>query len=236
MKHLDAPTWTAFLARTLPPDAQAALRAHLEESCETCEDFLAAMHQEAETDGLDGLTDDALLGLAEPAAVPDDLGFQRVLQAMEAKPKPKARPWLWAAPLIAAGLAVALIRPPSPEHLKGDGAPLELRLEVLRSEGAGKVVPLASGARLRRGEIVVFRVRLSGEACLRLYRGEGAARVALDEAPRCLAAGEHVLSAGGEALGLKAETVGPLVLVLEADRPAAKAEVRLLVEEAPPSP
>lgn len=219
MSHIDRPTWLAFLGERLSPSERARVSAHLLEPCETCEEFLATMHERAELDALDGVVDEALLGAATTARTEaaDELGFAKVLSELSgAKKRRRARTWL---PLAAAGLAAALLLRPPPEHLKGEGStPARLRLELLRADPGAEehITPLGAKGHAKVGDVLVFRVRLAEPGCLRLYAVAAENTRPIDDAPTCLPAGEHVLSSKGVVLGWPVKERGRLRLRAEA--------------------
>lgn len=222
MSHLDAQRWRDLLAGQLPAAEARALRAHLGQGCEQCEQVIAGLADQGAVDALDGAVDAALLDAsAQPAAtVFDEVGFARLQRALRSN---RSRWWLGAGvTAVAAAAAVVLyLQPAAPTSTTREkGSPAaaaatrpRLVLEVLRLDGTTPT-PLPRNSRIELGTRLVFRLVVDRPACVRLLR-TGAASETLIDQPLCLDPGEHALTDGANALAYRAEVIGPMVLQLE---------------------
>jgi len=219
VSHLDARRWRQLLAGQLPETEATALRAHLGQGCDLCEQLIAELAAQGEVDALDGVADDALLELGEVQAAPvlDEVGFARVQRSLR---RPARARWLGMATAAAAIAALAILflrssEPASPLHEKGltTAQRPAVKLDVLRLEGHTPV-PLRRGSSVEQGSAVVFRIVVPQPVCLRLLRTGAASEILVDR-PLCLDSGEHALVDGTTALAYRAEVTGPMAFVLE---------------------
>jgi hypothetical protein len=182
---------------------------------------------------LDGLADEALVGLsAPPSDALDELAFARIDRAVRGRSMRRLlRPMLaLAAVLLAAVLVRRLPAPESSSHLKGEKPALSgaVKLEVLVARG-GQVVPIAADSVVSPGDALVFQVELAKAACVQLVRTSKTGTEELLDRPACLSAGRHVIERGGQALGLPLgpEDQGELLITAQAE--GASAPVRVVV-------
>lgn len=166
MNHLTPERWQALQERR-----DDALLAHVQEGCELCDDFLAALP------GLDGEVDRALLALAPRPPSSDELAWARFRRRQRAAPKFIRYAAAAAAVVIVGAGAWAMLPPTDPTKpdagLKGRGTShLELRAALKSRDGA--LTPVAEGARVPASAALVFQVRsgVTGLARLFVQRGD----------------------------------------------------------------
>jgi hypothetical protein len=232
--HLTRERWAEILEGRFSPEERPLLLAHLEDPCEQCEQFLAEASERGEIDALDGLTDDALIGLSGPKEdALDELAFARIDRAVRIRRGRRLiRPLLALAAVL---LVAVLVRraPESSSHLKGPptvrGA---VRLQVLAARG-GQIAPLAPDSAVGPEQALLFEVELARPTCIELLRTSSRRGTEqLLERPACLSAGKHVIEQGGHALGLplRPEDQGELVITARAEGESAEsASVRVIV-------
>jgi hypothetical protein len=215
--HLNAASWRAL--RNHEPAAVAYFARHLAAPCEACEAFLA---EPSEQDGLDALTDEALMATAGLPPREDALGWERVRR--RAFPSSARRWGAGLGALSAAAMLVVLVAAPrlgrqvdpeSSERVKG-GAPLVLELAAAAQLPGGRVLPVAEGQTLPPEAVVLLRYHASEATQAVLLREVPA------EAPRVLGRfslepGTHELEEAGELAGVSLEgEAGAFALALVA--------------------
>ncbi len=206
--HLTKERWADLLTGRIPAADRPAILQHLESPCDACEQFLAEAAERGEIDALDGLTDDALLGVtkSEPPAI-DDLAFARFDRAIRIRSARRfVRPLIGVAAVVM--VAMFVDRMPSPEsespgREKGVAPRIEraVKLEVLRSRN-GRLLPIADRSSVSPGDALAFEVEIANAACVTLRRTRSGKTEELLDAPLCLPPGKHVLERAGQALGL----------------------------------
>ncbi len=199
---LTAERLEALLAGQLEEDVMPTLRAHLAEPCEACLERLESAEGER-----------IVRALAGPAARLSPEEADRMFAAAVPR-RPSLRSLVPLVPLaLAAGLAMFFVnRGPAPsDRLKGPtvASPVSVELSGFRAtveNGVPRVGErLEGGARLGAGERALFRYRLDRSAFLYWMvehtRGREILLSPADDA-EATAAGEHELSAEGQALAL----------------------------------
>lgn len=213
--HFDDAAWQRLWKN---PASEPELMAHLQEGCETCDDFLASRPE------LDGQVDQLLLSLAPRAEAPlDELGWRRLSVRMK-----KSRSGLAVVAGLAAGLLVlggaALVlrktkTPPIDSGLKGS-ARLVLEVVAARQTSAGVFEQLKSGDHVARGSLLAFQVSSPVEGPARVFLQRG--REAPEElAQLLLRSGVHQLEQESGLFGIALEDEqGPVsVWVVAAEGP-----------------
>lgn len=231
MTHLTPERLQALLASS---EADAALLAHLEAGCDTCEAVLA------ESRLLDGEVDAALLGLVPRPSVSDAAPWRGAGAPGRAA---KRRLPLAAAALAVAVLLAVVVGPRLfsagtaglEPGVKGVEAPVALALQVAVQRGDAGFEALAEGATVRAGEVLILRTDASRAArgWVLLQRGDGPAE-ALEEV--ALPAGAHVLERDLGLLGVSLDgESGPISVWVVVGAAPLSREAAVIGVESPPT-
>ncbi len=210
MMHLTAQTLDRLLAGSLAPAEARALAEHLGGDCPECE----ALLERAGPGALDGVVDEALLGMAPPlpAERGSDLEFARIRRALRRARPGRARAGriaaLAAALVAVAGVAVKVAwldrpRPAAWDGVKGPAAaaiPVRLRFLVVHPVGSGRPPELergASGETVAPSAALQFRIELARPGFAALVRVGVGGDADLFWSGRVDAAGTADVTAGG---------------------------------------
>lgn len=218
MKHLDLKTWTELCSGRLAPDEADYWSNHLETNCAQCEQVIATVAQDGNTDALDGLVDAALVELVEsPEEMSSTMGedlsplnFARLGRNLRRRRWSKRAASLAAAAAVAAG--ILMLWPQTKQATwrnKGIAAPLNAQLQILLADG-NEVKEFDRDKVLEIGTGLVFAISLDQPACVQLVVVKNNKSEDQLDQPKCLNAGRHVLADAHGPLAYRLETSGEI--------------------------